>query len=195
MSITMIGLGTAKSVFQAHAMDAAGQVVIRRKLLRSELLPFFEKQAACTVDMEACGAAHHWARVLTGLGHEVKLIVPEAVRPFVKKGKKNDAADAAGICEAASRPGVRFVPVKSLEQQGVQPSTPIYSFSNTTVSRRQEREVRGVGSSRLLQWQASASGALPDLSAGDRTWRGPGLRLLPGPLRSLGSGSGNFVSR
>jgi error-prone DNA polymerase len=69
--------------------------------------------------MEACGAAHHWARVLTGLGHDVKLIAPEAVRPFVKKGKKNDAADAAAICEAASRPGVRFVPIKSLEQQGV----------------------------------------------------------------------------
>jgi len=119
MSITMIGLDTAKSVFQVHAVDAAGQVVTRRKLRRNELTTFFEKQAACTVVMEACGAAHHWARVLTGLGHDVKLIAPEAVRPFVKKGKKNDAADAAAICEAASRPGVRFVPVKSLEQQGV----------------------------------------------------------------------------
>jgi len=119
MSVTMIGLDTAKSVFQVHAVDAAGQVVTRRKLRRNELIAFFEKQAACTVVMEACGAAHHWARVLAGLGHEVKLIAPEAVRPFVKKGKKNDAADAAAICEAASRPGVRFVPVKSLEQQGV----------------------------------------------------------------------------
>jgi len=69
--------------------------------------------------MEACGATHHWARVLTGLGHDVKLIAPEAVRPFVKKGKKNDAADAAAICEAASRPDVTFVPIKSLEQQGI----------------------------------------------------------------------------
>ncbi len=119
MSITMIGLDTAKAVFQVHAVDATGQVVIRRKLRRNELIAFFEKQAACTVVMEACGAAHHWARVLTGLGHDVKLIAPEAVRPFVKKGKKNDAADAAAICEAASRPGVRFVPIKSLEQQGV----------------------------------------------------------------------------
>jgi len=119
MSVTMIGLDTAKSVFQVHAVDAAGQVVTRRKLRRNELIAFFEKQAACTVVMEACGAAHHWARVLTGLGHEVKLIAPEAVRPFVKKGKKNDAADAAAICEAASRPGMRFVPIKSLEQQGV----------------------------------------------------------------------------
>ena len=119
MSITMIGLDTAKSVFQVHAVDGAGQVVTRRKLRRNELIAFFEKQAACTVVMEACGAAHHWARMLTGLGHEVKLIAPEAVRPFVKKGKKNDAADAAAICEAASRPGMRFVPIKSLEQQGV----------------------------------------------------------------------------
>ena len=119
MNITMIGLDTAKAVFQVHAVDAAGQVVIRRKLRRNELIAFFEKQAACTVVMEACGAAHHCARVLTGLGHDVKLIAPEAVRPFVKKGKKNDAADAAAICEAASRPGVKFVPIKSLEQQGV----------------------------------------------------------------------------
>jgi len=119
MSITMIGLDTAKAVFQVHAVDAAGQVVTRRKLRRNELIAFFEKQAACTVVMEACGAAHHWARVLTGLGHDVKLIAPEAVRPFVKKGKKNDAADAAAICEAASRPGVRFVPIKSPEQQGI----------------------------------------------------------------------------
>jgi len=119
MSMTMIGLDTAKSVFQVHAVNEAGEVVIRRKLRRNELTAFFEKQAACTVVMEACGAAHHWARVLTGLGHDVKLIAPEAVRPFVKKGKKNDAADAAAICEAASRPDMRFVPIKSLEQQGV----------------------------------------------------------------------------
>ncbi len=118
MSITMIGLDTARSVFQVHAVDDAGQVVIRRKLHRDELLTFFEKQGACTVAMEACGAAHHWGRALTGLGHTVRLIAPEAVRPFVKRGKKNDAADTAAICEAASRPGVTFVPIKSLEQQG-----------------------------------------------------------------------------
>ncbi len=114
MSITMIGLDTAKSVFQVHAVDETGKLVIRRKLRRNELIAFFEKQEACTVVMEACGAAHHWARVLTGLGHDVKLIAPEAVRPFVKKGKKNNAADAAAICEAASRPGMRFVSIKSL---------------------------------------------------------------------------------
>ena len=119
MSITMIGLDIAKSVFQLHAIDAAGRVQLRRKLRRGELIPFFEGQPRCTVVLEACGAAHHWARVLSGLGHEVKLIAPEAVRPFVKRGKKNDAADAAAVCAAASRPDARFVPVKSRAQQGV----------------------------------------------------------------------------
>ena len=119
MSISMIGLDTAKTVFQIHGVDETGRMEIRRKLRRNDLIPFFEKQAACTVVMEACGAAHHWARMLTGLGHSVKLIASEAVKPFVKKGKKNDAADAAAICEAASRPDMKFVPAKSLEQQGI----------------------------------------------------------------------------
>src|SRR5919202_4334287 len=119
MSITMIGIDTAKSVFQLHGIDATGKVHLKRKLRRAELVTFFEQQPRCTVVMEACGAAHHWARVLGGLGHEVKLIAPEAVRPFVKRAKKNDAADAAAICAAASRPDTRFVPVKSPEQQGV----------------------------------------------------------------------------
>jgi transposase len=119
MSISMIGLDTAKTVFQIHGADETGRAEIRRKLRRNDLIAFFEKQAACTVVMEACGAAHHWARMLTCLGHSVKLIAPEAVKPFVKKGKKNDAADAAAICEAASRPDVKFVPAKSVEQQGI----------------------------------------------------------------------------
>src|SRR4029077_16986335 len=88
MTITMIGLDTAKSVFQVHGVNETGKVEIRRELRRSELIPFVEKQEACTVVMEACGAAHHWARVLSSLGHEVKLIAPEAVRPFVKKGRR-----------------------------------------------------------------------------------------------------------
>jgi error-prone DNA polymerase len=115
----MIGLDTAKSVFQIHGVNEAGKVELKRKLPRSELIPFFEKRETCTVVMEACGAAHHWARILTGLGHTVKLVAAEMVRPFVKKGKKNDAADAAAICEAASRPDVKFVAAKSVEQQGI----------------------------------------------------------------------------
>jgi transposase len=121
MSVTMIGLDTAKSVFQIHGVNETGKVEIKRKLRRSELIAFFEKHESCTVVMEACGAAHHWARMLTGLGHEVKLIAPEAVKPFVKKGKKNDAADAAAICEAASRSGMKFVPAKNVEQQASWP--------------------------------------------------------------------------
>jgi transposase len=115
----MIGLDTSKSVFQIHGVNEAGKVELKRKLRRSELIAFFEKQESCPVVMEACGAAHHWARILSGLGHTVKLIAPEAVKPFVKKGKKNDAADAAAICEAASRPDARFVPAKTVEQQGI----------------------------------------------------------------------------
>src|SRR4051795_71990 len=119
MSISMIGVDTATSVFHLHCVDAQGKVQLKRKLPHDELIAFFEQQVRCTVVMEACGAAHHWARVLSGLGFEVKLIAPEAVRPFVKRGKKNDAADAAAICAAASRPDAKFVPVKSLEQQGI----------------------------------------------------------------------------
>ncbi len=119
MSITTIGLDTSKSVFQIHGVNEAGKAELKRKLRRSELIAFFEKQDRCTVVMEACGAAHHWARILTGLGHTVKLLAPEAVKPFVKKGKKNDAADAAAICEAASRPDVKFVPIKTVAQQGI----------------------------------------------------------------------------
>jgi transposase len=115
MGVHMIGLDTAKSVFQIHGVNQTGKTEIKRKLRRSELLPFFEKQPACTVVIEACGAAHHWARMLTGLGHAVRLIATDAVRPFVKKGKKNDASDAAAICEAASRPEAKFVPIKSLD--------------------------------------------------------------------------------
>ena len=119
MSITMIGLDTAKSVFQIHGVNETGKAELKRKLRRSELIAFFEEREACIIVMEACGAAHYWARVLTGLGHTVKLIAAETVKPFVKKGKKNDAADAAAICEAASRPDVKFVAAKSVEQQGI----------------------------------------------------------------------------
>jgi len=119
MSVSMIGLDIAKSVFQLHGVDALGKVQLKRKLRRDELILFFEQQPRCTVVMEACGAAHHWARVLSGLGYDVKLIASEAVRPFVKRGKKTDPADAAAICTAASRPEAKFVAVKSLEQQGV----------------------------------------------------------------------------
>jgi error-prone DNA polymerase len=115
----MIGIDTAKSVFHIHGVDETGTTVIRRKLQRSELLNFFEQQASCLVVLEACSAGPHWARVFGGMGHDVKLIAPDAVKPFVKKGRKNDAADAAAICTAAMQPNTKFVPVKNVAQQGI----------------------------------------------------------------------------
>ena len=116
MQITTIGLDLAKSVFQVHGIDTAGQVVVRRSLRRSQMLPFFAKLPPCLVGIEACGTSHHWARELIKFGHEVRLMPPAYVKPYVKRGK-TDAADAEAVCEAVTRPTMRFVPVKSREQQ------------------------------------------------------------------------------
>ena len=113
-----IGVDLAKNVFQVHGVDAEGAVVFRRQLRRSRVLPFFEKHPPCLVGMEACATAHHWARQLIALGHEVKLMPPHYVKPYVKRNK-NDAADAEAICEAVTRPTMRFVSVKSTEQQSI----------------------------------------------------------------------------
>ena len=118
MQITTIGLDLAKSVFQVHGVDAAGQVTVRKKLRRAEMLRFFEGLAPCLVGMEACATAHHWARQLSALGHEVRLMPPSYVKAYVRR-QKNDAADAEAICEAVTRPSMRFVPIKSTERQGV----------------------------------------------------------------------------
>lgn len=114
--VSTIGLDIAKSVFQAHGADAAGRQLFSHRLTRAKVLPFFAAQPRCLVAMEACGSAHHWAREIARLGHEVKLIPPVYVKPFVKR-QKNDAADAEAICEAATRPNMRFVTMKSEEQQ------------------------------------------------------------------------------
>jgi transposase len=114
--VHIIGFDLAKQVFQAHGADASGATLLRRKLRRAEVLPFFRKLPSCIVAMEACGGAHHWAREISALGHEVRLIPPAYVKPFVKRGK-TDAADAEAISEAAVRKSMRFVPVKSAEQQ------------------------------------------------------------------------------
>ncbi|GFE76625.1 MULTISPECIES: IS110 family transposase [Sphingomonadaceae] len=116
MEITTIGLDLAKNVFQVHGVNATGEVVIRKALRRSQMLPFFRKLPPCLVGIEACGTSHHWARELVGLGHEVRLMPPAYVKPYVKRGK-NDAVDAEAICEAVTRPTMRFVAVKSREQQ------------------------------------------------------------------------------
>jgi len=115
-SVTRVGLDLAKNAFQVHGVDAKGEVVVTRKLRRGALAQFFAKLAPCVVAMEACSSAHHWGRQLLGLGFEVKLIPPAHVKPYVRRNK-NDAADAAAICEAAMRPGQRFVPVRSIDNQ------------------------------------------------------------------------------
>ncbi len=114
--ISMIGLDLAKNVFQVHRIDASGGVVLRRQLRRSAVEKFFAQLPPCTVGMEACGSAHHWARVIGGYGHQVRLMPPAYVKPYVKRNK-NDGRDAEAICEAMGRPTMRFVPVKSVEQQ------------------------------------------------------------------------------
>jgi transposase len=116
-AITTIGLDIAKSVFQVHGVDVEGHVVIRRQLKRRYVLAFFEKVAPCLIGIEACASAHHWSRQLQALGHTVRLMPPAYVKPYVKR-QKNDATDAEAICEAVTRPNMRFVPTKTLEQQG-----------------------------------------------------------------------------
>jgi len=115
-TVTIIGLDIAKSVFQVHGIDADGKVVARQQLKRGRVIAFFKKLPPCLVGIEACTSSHHWARELQALGHEVKLMPPAYVKPYVKR-QKNDAADAEAICEAVQRPSMRFVPVKVPDQQ------------------------------------------------------------------------------
>lgn len=118
MNVTTIGIDLAKSVFQLHGVDAQGEIVFRRKLRRSAVLDFLRDLPACLVGLEACATAHFWGREIGALGHEVRLIPPAYVKPYVKR-QKNDAADAEAICEAVTRPNMRFVPIKSTERQAV----------------------------------------------------------------------------
>src|SRR3954464_5662088 len=114
--VSRIGMDTSKHIFQLHGVNAAERPVLRRKLRRRDMIAFFERLSPTRVAIEACGASHHWARLLRGFGHEVQLIAPQLVKPYVKRGK-NGAADAEALCEAMSRPTMRFVPVKTAEQQ------------------------------------------------------------------------------
>ena len=116
--VITIGVDLAKNVFQVHGIDGSGAVIIGRQLRRSQMLPFFKKQPPCLVGMEACATAHHWARQLVALGHAVKLMPPKYVKPYVKRNK-NDMADAEAICEAVTRPTMRFVEIKTRDQQSV----------------------------------------------------------------------------
>jgi transposase len=118
MNITTIGLDLAKNVFQVHGVDEQGKMVLKKQLKRSQVLAFFANLAPCLIGMEACAAAHHWVRKLIEFGHTAKLMAPQLVKPYVKSNK-NDARDAEAICEAVSRPSMRFVPVKTPAQQAV----------------------------------------------------------------------------
>lgn len=118
MKITTDGIDLAKNVFQVHGVDAPGGAVLRKKLERSKMVEYFVKLAPCLIGMEACGSAHYWAHKLTAMGHTVKFMAPQFVKPYVKTNK-NDAADAQAICEAVSRHNMRFVPIKTDEQQAV----------------------------------------------------------------------------
>lgn len=116
MQVIRVGLDVAKNVFQVHGVDTNGMVVLRRRLRRAELIDFFAALPSCLVGLEACSASHHWARELARLGHDVRMMPARYVKPYVQRGK-SDALDAAGICEAVSRPTMRFAAIKTVEQQ------------------------------------------------------------------------------
>jgi transposase len=118
MKITTVGIDLAKNVFQAHGVDEHGKAVLRKQIKRAQVAQFFANLPPCVIGMEACGSAHHWARKLQAFGHTVKLMAPQFVKPYVKTNK-NDAADAEAICEAVRRPNMRFVSIKTVEQQAV----------------------------------------------------------------------------
>src|SRR5215813_2689328 len=139
--VTTIGLDLAKNAFQVHGVDAAGNVLLRKQLRRGDVLRFFDGLSPCLVGMEACATAHHWARELARLGHTVRLMPPAYVKPYVKRGK-NDAADAEAIAEAVTRPTMRFVAVKTGEQQavlmlhkGARPSSPSTNHADQCIPR------------------------------------------------------------
>jgi len=179
MKVVMVGLDIAKHVFQLHGADEQGNAVLRRRLRRDEVAPFFANLPACTVGLEACGGAHHWARRLAALGHTVRLIAPQFVKPYVKSNK-NDANDAEAICEAVGRPQMRFVPAKSVEQQDIQS---IHRVRSRLVSSRTQlaNQVRGFLMEYgivLPQHIGHLRRGLPQILEEDNELTGFGRRLL-----------------
>ena len=159
--VITIGVDLAKSVFQVHGVDAEGAVVVRRQLRRRQVLPFFEKLPPCLVGMEACAAAHHWGREIRRLGHRVRLMPPRYVKAYVKI-QKNDAADAEAICEAVTRPTMRFVEIKTREQQSVLGAAPHPPDVRSPANHADQRDpgalsgVRDCGSDRS-QWSGGVA--------------------------------------
>lgn len=140
--VKIMGIDLAKQSFQLHGVDTSGQTVLRKKLSRKQLTAFIAQLKPCLIGLEACGGAHHWARVFKSFGHTVKMIAPQFVKPYVKSNK-NDAVDAEAICEAVQRPNMRFVPEKSIEQQDMQS---LHRIRSQVVARRtaQANQVRGL---------------------------------------------------
>ena len=187
--VSTIGLDLAKNVFQVHGADASGAVLVRKKLRRDQVLKFLAAQPTCTVAMEACASSHYWGREIAKLGHEVRLIAPDYVKPFVRR-QKNDAADAEAICEAAQRPTMRFVAVKSEEQQA---AAVVFRARDLVV--RQRTQIINAMRGHLAEFGiVAAKGpfhvaklvtAIEDDRSGIPEMARPILRLLVEQLRSL----------
>ncbi|USE35078.1 IS110 family transposase [Endozoicomonas sp. SCSIO W0465] len=143
--VVFLGIDLSKKSFQLHCVDAKGNVVIKKKLNRKALLPFIANLPECAVGIEVCGGSHYWCRKFTELGHDVNIMAPQFVKPYVKSNK-NDAADAEAICEAMQRPSMRFVPTKTIEQQDIQS---LHRIRSQAVARR-----TALGSSRPKTHQA-----------------------------------------
>jgi transposase len=179
MKITTVGLDLAKSVFQIHGVDGRGKAVLRKQLKRSEMATFFANLPPCLIGIEACSSAHHWGRKLVALGHEVRLMAPQFVKPYVKTNK-NDRNDAEAICEAVARPNMRFVPVKTSEQQTVlalHRARAAYVKARTAQA-NQIRGLLGEFGIVLPQGISQLYRQVPDIL-------GDGDNALPGPMRAL----------
>ena len=187
MKITRIGLDLAKAVFQVHGVDAQGKAVLHRQLRRNQMQDFFRNLAPCLVGMEACASSHYWARTLMAMGHTVRLIAPQFVKPYVK-GNKNDANDAEGICEAVGRPSMRFVPVKTIEQQDIQALHRIRSelVHQRTAKVNQIRGLLGEYGIIVAQRITALRRALPEiLEDGENGLTGSFRKLLDGLREDL----------
>jgi transposase len=181
-TITTIGLDIAKSVFQVHGVDAQGNVVLRRQLKRRYVLAFFQKLPSCLIGIEACASSHHWSRELQALGHTVRLMPPAYVKPYVKR-QKNDATDAEAICEAVTRPNMRFVATKTPEQQGcltIHRTRHLFIRQQTSVSMQSVRTLRSSASSlRLVAmvWSNCSESSPIRMTSGCPRSPEPALRL------------------